>query len=121
MRASGVSELRKFLHLLFLKLLFPSIFCWYFRYFVGTNDILVGLHVPTVSKCTDKTPKKDYWEAITPLPPPPLATLVLTPLCTLVYTQTETDIGNEHINQFSTGVTRSLIIVCIIHATWFYN
>ena len=22
-------------------------FCWYFRNFVGTNDILVGLHVPT--------------------------------------------------------------------------
>ena len=31
----------------FLKLLFLSIFCWYFRYFVGTNDMLVGLHVPT--------------------------------------------------------------------------
>ena len=33
------SELRKFWHL--------SIFCRYIRYFVGTNDMLVGLHVPT--------------------------------------------------------------------------
>ena len=24
-----------------------NIFCRYFRYFVGTNDMLVGLHVPT--------------------------------------------------------------------------
>ena len=30
-----------------LNLLFLSIFCWYFRYFVGTNDMLVGLHVAT--------------------------------------------------------------------------
>ena len=30
-----------------LKLLFLSIFCRYIRYFVGTNDMLVGLHVPT--------------------------------------------------------------------------
>ena len=29
------------------KLLFLSIFCWYFRYFVGTNYMIVGLHVPT--------------------------------------------------------------------------
>ena len=41
------SELRKFSHFYILKLLFLSIFCWYFRYFVGTNDMLVGLHVPT--------------------------------------------------------------------------
>ena len=27
--------------------LFFSIFCWYFRNFVGTNDIHVGLYVPT--------------------------------------------------------------------------
>ena len=47
MRASGASELRKFSHFYILKLLFLSIFCWYFRYFVGTNDMLVGLHVPT--------------------------------------------------------------------------
>ena len=36
-----------FLHFYILKLLFLSIFCWYFRYFVGTNDMLVGLHVAT--------------------------------------------------------------------------
>ena len=47
MRASGASELRKFSHFYILKLLFLSIFCWYFRYFVGTNDMIVGLHVPT--------------------------------------------------------------------------
>ena len=43
------SELRKFSHFYILKLLYISfnIFCWYFRYFVGTNDMLVGLHVPT--------------------------------------------------------------------------
>ena len=32
---------------IFTKLLFLSIFCRYIRYFVGTNDMLVGLHVPT--------------------------------------------------------------------------
>ena len=41
------SELRKFSHFYILKRLFLSILCWYFRYFVGTNDMLVGLHVPT--------------------------------------------------------------------------
>ena len=41
------SELRKFSHFYIVKLLFLSIFCWYFRYFVGTNDMLVGLHIPT--------------------------------------------------------------------------
>ena len=45
MRASGVSELRKFLHLLILKLLFPSIFCWYFRYFVSETYIFSGLQL----------------------------------------------------------------------------
>ena len=55
MRASGASELRKFWHFYILKLLFLSIFCRYIRYFVGTNDMLVGLHVPTnFQKCTDK-------------------------------------------------------------------
>ena len=38
------ASLGKFLHFYILKLLFLSIFCWYFRYFVGTNDMLVGLH-----------------------------------------------------------------------------
>ena len=46
-RASGASELRNFWHFYILKLLFLSIFCRYIRYFVGTNDMLVGLHVPT--------------------------------------------------------------------------
>ena len=41
------SELRKFWHFYILTLLFLSIFCRYSRYFVGTNDMLVGLHVPT--------------------------------------------------------------------------
>ena len=66
-----------------LKLLFLSIFCRYIRYFVGTNDMLVGLHVPTyfqmyrqILKCTDKTPKKHYCPP--PPPPPPLATLMNT-------------------------------------------
>ena len=47
MRASGASELRKIWYFYILKLLFLSLFCWYIRYFVGTNDMLVGLHVPT--------------------------------------------------------------------------
>ena len=47
MRASGASELRKFWYFYILKLLFLSLFCWYIRYFVGTNDMLVGLHVST--------------------------------------------------------------------------
>ena len=67
------------------KLLFLSIFCRYIRYFVGTHDMLVGLHVPTnvqmyrnISKCTDKTPKKHYGGGggELPPPPPPLATLM---------------------------------------------
>ena len=46
-RAGGASEVRKFWHFYILKLLFLSIFCRYNRYFVGTNGMLVGLHVPT--------------------------------------------------------------------------
>ena len=42
------SELRKFSHFHILKLLFLSIFCWYFRYVVGTNDLRLT--------CTDKFP-----------------------------------------------------------------
>ena len=75
MRASGASELRKFCNFAILKLLFLSIFCWYIRYFVGTNDMFVGSHV-----YTNNTPKRHYWGgggAIAPLPPPPLATLML--------------------------------------------
>ena len=42
------SELRKCWHFYILKLLFLSmIFCRNSRYFVGTNDMLVDLHVPT--------------------------------------------------------------------------
>ena len=79
-RASGASELRICLHFHIKKLLFLSIFCWYFRNFVDTNDILVGSHVPTdfqmyrqISKYTDKTQKKHYWGGGQL---PPLATLV---------------------------------------------
>ena len=80
MRASEASELRKFRYFYILKLLFLSIFCRYIRGFVGTNDMLVGLHVPTnlsmyrqISKCTDKSPKRHYWGggAIACPPPPP--------------------------------------------------
>ena len=49
MRVSGASELKKFSNFYIQKLLFLSIFCWYFRYFIllVQNDMLVGLHVPT--------------------------------------------------------------------------
>ena len=77
MRLSGASELRKFWHFYILNLLFLSIFCRYIRYFVGTNDMLVGSHVPTnfqmyrqISKCTDKNPKKHYWGGSCPPCPP---------------------------------------------------
>ena len=54
------------------KLLFLSIFCWYFRNFVGTNDILVGLHVPTdFQMYRQNSEKKHYWGAIAPPPHPP--------------------------------------------------
>ena len=43
MRASGASELRQLLHLLILKLLFPSIFCLYSRYFVSQTYIFPGV------------------------------------------------------------------------------
>ena len=84
MRLSGASELRKCWHFYILNLLFLSIFCRYIRYFVGTNDMLVGSHVPTnfqmyrqISKCTDKNPKKHYWGGGGSCPPaPPLATLM---------------------------------------------
>ena len=39
MRGSGASELRKVLHSHIPKLLFPSIFCWYFRYFVSETYV----------------------------------------------------------------------------------
>ena len=79
MRASGASELRKFSCFHILKLLFLSVFCRYFRYFVGTNDmiILAAYMYRQISICTDKTPKKHYWGGGIP-PPPPLAALVYT-------------------------------------------
>ena len=46
-RTSGASELTQFWHFYILKLLFLSIFCRYNRYFLSTNGMLVGLHVPT--------------------------------------------------------------------------
>ena len=39
------SELRKKLHLLILKLLFPLIFCWYFRYSVSETYLFSGLQL----------------------------------------------------------------------------
>ena len=42
MRVSGASELRKYLYFYFLKLLFPSIFHWYFRYFVSETYLFSG-------------------------------------------------------------------------------
>ena len=76
MRASGASELRKFAHFYILKLLFRAIFCRYFRYFVGTDDMLVSLHVPTYVQMYQQNSEKASWGgggggAITPLPPPP--------------------------------------------------
>ena len=58
MRVSGASELRKFCQFYILNLLFLSIFCRYIRYFVGTNDMLVGSHVPTnFQMCRQKSEK----------------------------------------------------------------
>ena len=73
MRASGASELWKFSHFYIKKLSFLSIFCWYLRYFVGTNDMLVGL----IYTCTDKFPNaptklgksKLWWGGDCPPPP----------------------------------------------------
>ena len=75
MRASGASELRKVSHFHILKLQFLSVFCWYFRYFVGTNDMLVGLNVPTnfqmYRQNSEKALLRGGGGAIAPLPPPP--------------------------------------------------
>ena len=60
------NELRKYSHFYILKLLFLSIFCWYFRYFVGNNDMLVGLHVPTNFQMYGQNSEKNL-----PPPPPP--------------------------------------------------
>ena len=70
MRASGACELRKKKsHFHTLNLLFLSIFCWYFRYFVGTNDMLVGLHVPTNFRMYRQKSEKALWEGA-PAPTP---------------------------------------------------
>ena len=64
------SELRKYLPFHILKMLFLVIFCWYFKYFVGTN----GMHASRLTKsCNDKFPNvtKNKYEAIAPMPPPP--------------------------------------------------
>ena len=81
MRASRASELRKCWHFYILKLLFLSIFCRYIRYFVGTNDMLVGLHVPTNFQIYRQYSEKALLGAVpppplSPPPPPPLATLM---------------------------------------------
>ena len=44
-RASGASELRQFSHFHILKLLFSSIFCWYFRYFVSETYLFSEFQV----------------------------------------------------------------------------
>ena len=50
------SELRKFSHFHMLKLLFPSIFCWYFRYLCLRNIFPLSLVFDTIYKrqYTDK-------------------------------------------------------------------
>ena len=56
------SKLRKFSYFNILKhsKTFFNILLVYFRYFVGTNDMLVGYMYRKISKCTDKTPQKHY-------------------------------------------------------------
>ena len=71
MRASGTSELRKIWHFYILKRLFLSIFCRYIRYFVGTNDMLVGLHVPTNFQMYRQKSEKALLGGGGQLPPPP--------------------------------------------------
>ena len=72
------SELRKFCNFYILKLLFLSIYCRYIRYFVGTNDMLVGLHVPTnFQMYRQKSEKALLGGPPAPPPPPPLATLMV--------------------------------------------
>ena len=72
MRASGASELRQFSHFYILKLLFLSIFCWYFRYFVGTK-LMTCLSAYMYRQNSEKA----LWGGGGQLPPcHPLATLV---------------------------------------------
>ena len=53
------SELRKFSHFHMLRLLFPSIFCWYFRYFVSETVSLYHLY--------DTIYKRQYTDKALPL------------------------------------------------------
>ena len=71
MRASKASELRKFRYFYILKLLFLSIFCRYIKYFVGTNDMLVGLHVPTNFQMYRQKSEKALLGGGGNCPPPP--------------------------------------------------
>ena len=66
------SELRKCSHFHILKLPFLSIFCWYFSYLIGTNDMLVGLHVPTNFQMYRQNSEKALWGGGNCPPPPPL-------------------------------------------------
>ena len=75
MRANGESELRKLSQFYILKLLFLSIFCLYVRFFVGTNDMLVGLHVPRIFQMYRQNCEKALWGG-GGLPPCPPATLM---------------------------------------------
>ena len=76
MRANGESELRKLSQFYILKLLFLSIFCLYVRFFVGTNDMLVGLHVPRIFQMYRQNCEKALWGGGGGLPPCPPATLM---------------------------------------------
>ena len=76
-RASGASELRKNSRFYILKLQFLSIFCCYFRYFVGTNDILVGLYMYTDKFPNVPTKLQKSIKGGGQMPPCPLATLVV--------------------------------------------
>ena len=71
MRASGASELRTFWYFYILKLLFLSIFHRYIRYFVGTTDMLVDLHVPTNFQMYRQNSEKALCAPPPPPPPPP--------------------------------------------------
>ena len=66
------SELRKCLHFHIKKLPFLSIFCWYLKNFVGTNDILGGLHVPTDFQMYRQKLRKSIIGGQLPPPPAPL-------------------------------------------------
>ena len=86
MRASGASELRQFWHFYILNLLLLSIFCRYIRYFVGTNDMLVGSHVPTNFQMYRQKSEKALLGGGGELPPPPpLATLMVWDNCFVRY------------------------------------